>query len=220
MEDSDPDAFWELVRTNLAAGKLRLVIVADEIPSELARIVKFLNEQMATTEVIALEVKQYVEEGGQRQTLVPRIVGRTQAARDAKDTSRSPRFKTIDDLKAHVRDETIRSWIDSVPKRLRELFPDSEVRLAIPGTGDGSFRVDGKTRLGWWYSQRHLYAWTEERFEGDEVLLKSRLSRPAQVKTKEDYREWDYGIRFHVKNDADMKVFEDVARRLYEQASG
>ena len=221
VEDSDPEAFWELVGTNLAAGKLRLVFVADEIPSELARIVEFLNEQMATTEVIALEVKQYVEEEGQRQTLVPRIVGRTQAARQAKGTARSPRYKTIDDLKAHVRDETIRSWIEYVPKRLRELFPDTEIRLAVPGTGDGSFRVNGKFRLGWWYAQRWLYAWSDERFEGDEDLLRSNLSKPAEVKTGEAYSSGDWaGIRFHVENDADMKIFEDFARRLYEQAPG
>ena len=85
VEDSDPDAFWELVRTNLAGREAPFGHCRREIPSELARIVEFLNEQMATTEVIALEVEQYVEEGGQRQTLVPRIVGRTQAARDAKD---------------------------------------------------------------------------------------------------------------------------------------
>lgn len=221
VEDSDPDAFWEQVRTNLAAGKLRLVFVADHIPSELARIVEFLNEQMATTEVIALEVKQYVEKEGQRQTLVPRIVGRTQAARRAKGTSNSPRFKTIDELKAQLQNETIRSWVDFVPKRLEELFPDAEVRLAIPGTGDGSLSMNGEMRLQWWYASRWLYAWSDQRwrFEGDEELLRANLSKPGQVKTGEDYSNDWAGIRFHVASEDDLKVFEDFARGICKQAS-
>jgi hypothetical protein len=80
----DADAFWERIKTNLAAGRLRLVFVADEIPSELRRIVEFLNEQMATTQVLAIEIKQYVDADGKHQTLVPRLVGQTEAARQAK----------------------------------------------------------------------------------------------------------------------------------------
>jgi len=41
--DEDADGFWERIKTNLAAGRLRLVFVGDEIPSELRRIVEFLN---------------------------------------------------------------------------------------------------------------------------------------------------------------------------------
>ena len=67
------DKFWEQVKTNLKAGKVRLVFVADEIPAELRRIVEFLNEQMDPVEVLAVEIKQYVGEG--IKTLVPKVVG-------------------------------------------------------------------------------------------------------------------------------------------------
>jgi hypothetical protein len=85
--DEDPERFWSSVGVNLKAGKLRLIFVADEIPPELRRIVEFLNEQMNRTEVLALEVRQYVEQGGTRLTLVPRLIGETEAARQAKGTS-------------------------------------------------------------------------------------------------------------------------------------
>jgi hypothetical protein len=85
----DAEAFWETVGTNLAAGHVRLVFVADVIPSELRAIVEFLNEQMSTTEVLAIEIRQYVDESGEHQTLVPRMIGQTQAARRAK--GRTPR---------------------------------------------------------------------------------------------------------------------------------
>jgi hypothetical protein len=80
----DVDAYWERVRTNLAASRIRLVFVADEIAPELRSIVEFLNRQMTDTEVLAVEVKQYVDANGERQTVVPRVVGQTEAARAAK----------------------------------------------------------------------------------------------------------------------------------------
>lgn len=44
--DADQEEFWQRVKTNLQAGKVRLMFVADEIPTELCRVVEFLNQQM------------------------------------------------------------------------------------------------------------------------------------------------------------------------------
>jgi hypothetical protein len=41
--DRDPGGYWEQVKTNLHAGKIRMLFVADRIPPELRRIVEFLN---------------------------------------------------------------------------------------------------------------------------------------------------------------------------------
>jgi hypothetical protein len=84
MGDSDPETFWAQVHTNLGARRLRLVFVADAISPELERIVDFVNEQMEATEVLAIEIKQFVDEAGAHQTIVPRVLGQTQAARRAK----------------------------------------------------------------------------------------------------------------------------------------
>ena len=78
--DGDPDAdgFWENVATNLSARRIRLLFVGDEIPAPLEGVVEFLNEQMPNIEVLAIEIKQF--RGGQTQTLVPRVLGRTAKA--------------------------------------------------------------------------------------------------------------------------------------------
>lgn len=89
-EDTDPDAYWARVEENVRAHRLRLVFLADQIPPELARMVEYLNEQMRTTEVLAVELKQYT--GGDLRTLVPRVIGRTAAAEVTKD--RAPRGTT------------------------------------------------------------------------------------------------------------------------------
>lgn len=74
-----PDEFWKQVQTNLQAGRVRLILVSDEIPTELRRMVEFLNSQMNPAEILAVEVRQYVAKD--LRTLVPRVFGQTELAR-------------------------------------------------------------------------------------------------------------------------------------------
>lgn len=75
-EDVDAvESFWSLVQTNLKAGRIRLVFVADQIHPELRRIIEFLNEQMNPAEVLGVEIKHFRGEG--IRTLVPQVIGRT-----------------------------------------------------------------------------------------------------------------------------------------------
>jgi len=83
--DSDSEQFWQKAKTNLQAGKVRMIFIADEIPSELRRIVEFLNAQMDPAEILAVEIKQYVGKG--LKTLVPRVMGQTAEAQKKKSTS-------------------------------------------------------------------------------------------------------------------------------------
>ncbi len=80
--DDSQEAFWQEVRDNLAAGRLRLIFAADRIPAELRRIVEFLNEQMERLEVLAVEIRRFA--GGGVRTLVPRVIGITEKARTKK----------------------------------------------------------------------------------------------------------------------------------------
>lgn len=90
LAPEEEDSFWAKVDANLRIGKLRLLFVADEIPSSLQRIIEFLNGQMLDTEVLGLEIKQYVSSNSQR-TLVPKIIGNTTSSVQTKQKSK--RFK-------------------------------------------------------------------------------------------------------------------------------
>lgn len=74
--DSDFENFWEQVDSNLVAGRIKLVFVADVIPRELATVVEFLNEQMKA-DVRAVELRWYAEEASGATTLSPRVIGET-----------------------------------------------------------------------------------------------------------------------------------------------
>jgi hypothetical protein len=86
-DGQDAPTFWRQVKTNLQAGRVRLIFIADEIPPELRRVVEFLTSQMDPAEVLAVEVKQFV--GENLRTLVPRVLGQTETARQKKSADRS-----------------------------------------------------------------------------------------------------------------------------------
>ena len=77
-DEQDAADFWQKAKTNLQAGRIRMVFVADEIPAELRRIIEFLNEQMDPAEVLGVEIRQFVGQG--LKSLVPRVVGQTETA--------------------------------------------------------------------------------------------------------------------------------------------
>jgi hypothetical protein len=72
------EEYWGQVRTNLEAGRIRMLFIADRIPLELRRVVEFLNRQMEPAEVLALELRQY--QGENMRALVPLVIGQTQLA--------------------------------------------------------------------------------------------------------------------------------------------
>ena len=110
--DADPAEFWGRVKTNLQAGKVRMLFVADKIPPELQRVVEFLNEQMDPAEVLGLEIKQFL--GQSVKTMVPRIIGQSAVA-EQKKTSGSRQAKQWDessffeDLQARKGSEVVNS---------------------------------------------------------------------------------------------------------------
>ncbi len=133
LSGEDTESFWEQVKTNLAAGKLRLIFVADEFPRETVRMVEFLNGQMSPAEVLAVEVRQFVEVDGDRRTLVPRMVGQTEAARVAKtrrgSSSRKPKITEEELLEGFDRSPP------QVAERIRDLYSWMRDNGARPSFG-------------------------------------------------------------------------------------
>lgn len=73
------DRFWDTVAARIERGHMRLLFVADHIPSELKRIIEFLNTQMEHVEVLGVELTHY--RAGSTEILVPRLVGQSEVTR-------------------------------------------------------------------------------------------------------------------------------------------
>lgn len=129
----DPDAYWTTVRTNLAAERLRLIFVSDSIGPELRRIIEFLNGQMTDTTVLAIEVKQYVDDESNHQTIVPRVVGQTQLARQLKGATRGKRSWDLESIIARL-DQRDREEALIARRLIARLAVRPDVRVRF-GTG-------------------------------------------------------------------------------------
>jgi hypothetical protein len=169
---SDVDAFWATVRANVAAERLRLVFVADAIPSELRRIVEYLNGQMTETEVVAIEVKQYRDADGVHQTLVPRILGDTEAARQAKGRVPARRWDRTSML-AKIEE---RVGVDGVDVA-RRLFEWVDARGDLRDYfGNGS--KDGSFQAGYGDQPRYLWPFVLYTYGRVEVQFQYLKKRP------------------------------------------
>jgi hypothetical protein len=82
VTDENSEGYWQSVEANLTAGHVRLVFVADRIPSELRRLVEFLNEKMPDLQVLALEVHQF--KIGDRRVVIGEAIGNTMRSQDTK----------------------------------------------------------------------------------------------------------------------------------------
>jgi hypothetical protein len=102
-DEINAEEFWTKTKTNLKAGRVRMLFVANEIPPELRRIVEFLNEQMDPAEVLAVEIKQY--SGKDTKSLIPRVFGHTSGVIE-KGTIWTPR-RFFNYLKEYCGDEEI-----------------------------------------------------------------------------------------------------------------
>jgi hypothetical protein len=80
------DEFWQECERNLRARAMWLLFVADEINERLKRVVEYLNESMAETTVLAMEVVQFA--AGAQQLYQSRLVGETETAAVAKGRTR------------------------------------------------------------------------------------------------------------------------------------
>jgi hypothetical protein len=52
----DEDLLWANVQTNIDAGKVRLLFVADQLSTTLVRVIEYLNAQLRSAEVLGVEV--------------------------------------------------------------------------------------------------------------------------------------------------------------------
>ncbi|WP_440950751.1 hypothetical protein [Methanosphaerula subterraneus] len=105
-DGGDAEGFWMQIAENIRDERIRMVFVADEISVELRRIVAFLNRQMRSSEMLAIEVRQFVGEGVR--AFVPDLIVRPAASMgghsSSADTMRQAwtedRFMTVLDEKA------------------------------------------------------------------------------------------------------------------------
>jgi hypothetical protein len=177
--------FWLKVKTNLEAGRIRLLFVADAIPSELRRIIEFLNKQMDPAEVLGVELRQF--EGQGLRTLVPLVVGQTQEAAQKRNPAvRQNRHWDKASILAEIQSRFSEPEL-KVARRIAEWMKGSGGRLWF-GTGQrsGSMGVIFTSKDGvelypiilWTYGRIEIqFQWMKGRPFFDELENRRELMR-------------------------------------------
>ncbi len=135
-ESDQIESYWEMVFNKLKTGQVRLVFVADQIPKELRRIIEFLNEHMQDVEVLGVEMPQYV--GAGLTTIVPKVIGKTTVAEQAKRTVSGRQWDEVsffENLKSRHGDGYVK-----VARRILNWALENQLRVWWgKGIKDGSF---------------------------------------------------------------------------------
>jgi hypothetical protein len=179
--DISSEAFWQQVKTNLQAGKVRLLFVADEIPPELRRIIEFLNAQMDPAEVLGVEIRQYAGQG--LKALVPTVIGQTaEAQRKKAEPSRGGRQW---DVSSFLQELQSRRGIEEseVARKILEWTEDNQLRIWWgKGRKDGSFfpMLDDRGTTYWLIS-----VWTYGRLEVQFQMMQTKSPFSAEAKRLE-----------------------------------
>jgi len=132
--DRSAEEFWTTVEERLAAGQMRLLFVADQIPLELRAIVEFLNRQLRQTDVYAIELTQY-RSGGDLRVLVPRVHGEVATAAKSPSGSRTTQRTTRADM-----DAAIRSRPDPDVRRIATALLDHATAVGRLECGTAKYR--------------------------------------------------------------------------------
>ncbi len=132
----DVNEFWQTLKTNLQAGRVRLLFVSDYIPPELRLIVEFLNQQMDPAEVLALELRQF--EGAGMKTIVPLVYGQTQEAQQKKKPG-AAKVWTEEEVSARIQ-EKLGDDFYRVAREIVAWFRQMGAEVSPGGGARGSFR--------------------------------------------------------------------------------
>ena len=119
LDDESAGKFWQQAESNLRSKHVRILFVADEVPSELKRVVEFLNEGFTDVEVFAIEVAQYRGDG--MNAFVPRLYGQTEEARGKKSSRYEGTIGNEDEFFEDIRNKRASG---EVSEELAEAFID------------------------------------------------------------------------------------------------
>lgn len=157
-----PETYWDQVEANLAAGRVRMVLVVDEVQADLARMVDFLNAQLRDAEVWILEVRQLAGPSGRllQTSLVgrrgdapaakvakkgPSVRGETRAAAVAGRVEATSREAWLSSVRSRC-DEQEAAVLDDLLRWMSEQYGATSVSGAPPATFRLSVKEGGKDR--------------------------------------------------------------------------
>lgn len=155
------EAFWLKVEENLQQGQIRLIIAADELRSEVRRMIEYLNGEMRRARIYGVELRRYGKEAG-FEVLVPTLVGQMQATEALKPPPEVTLW-SVERLQGaydNLEDATLRQRLQRVLDWAQDRGVFLEARAQNPTFG---LRGRSGRLLVSFFSNGHVYCYLSER---------------------------------------------------------
>ena len=206
------EEFWENVDNNLKEEKMRLIVVSDEIPRNLQNIIEFLNNKIESTEVLALEIKQFTDNVTGTKTLIPRLMGHTRIITPIEpELIETTFFKNLDDVGVEFFQELITfAYANNLTKK----WTKKGFFLTVP-------LKDQEVKILQCYSQLYSYGQSifsthfnviNEVKEGDKIFKKSL----RDILKLEDFYSVGDDFGFKVVKNLDEYQWKEFKRIILE----
>jgi hypothetical protein len=165
------DEFFGQVENNLIQGKMRLIIVTDQLRPEVRKIIEYLNSETRNIEILGLEIGFFGGDDEESFVLVPTIVGQSQVISDKKRVqveSVTWAYPALEDAFGEINNRVL-------AERLLKIASWSNSKgVFIPSKGQTpSFGIRGKYgRRVLTFSSWGIYCYLNARSHGDNTVYR------------------------------------------------
>ncbi len=220
-ESAPINDFFDLIESNLSQGKLRLIVITDQLRPEVRKIIEYLNTETKNIEILGLEISFYGD-ADDSFVLVPTIVGQSQQISDKKRVAGRAflwdyplLISSFDDLENRILAERLSTtalWA-------------KEAGVFLPGKGQNpSFGIKGKHgRRILSFSEWGVYSFLNVKSHGDSIEDRDAFVNKLNELSIFDYTEQEITAAKEGKNskgdlaaltDLDFKRFIEIIGEL------
>ncbi len=212
-EDITADEFFEVVEKNLKQGKLRLIILTDQLRPEVRRIIEYLNRETINIEILGLEISFYGD-SEESFVLVPRVVGQSvQIANKKKADGKAIAwdYKSLVDAYSDMEE----SPVSAVRDRLLKIvgWANGAGVMDVGRVQNPSFGVLGKhgSRIMTFWQGGSIYVFFQAHRYGSDLDYRQSFIDSLNELSVFDYTEED------IHNIKDGRTAKEALARLSEQ---
>ena len=215
VEDGTIEEFWAKVERNIHDMKIRIIIVADEVPKELRQVIEFIKEGNSDFEIYALEIKLFKDKDGKK-VLVPCIYG---AGERRKGVGLSDKTEWQPEK---LKEEIGRLGNDIRCKRFLEMLDTCLAINAFGGKMRPAFRFlnkDGKSCFNF-YCNGKIKVHLQPHYYGDEGKMNLFLEQLNKIKIF-DFNQTDFGHSRLARGlledltDTEFQELKEIVKKVY-----
>ncbi|MDP9367340.1 MAG: hypothetical protein M3Q03_03525 [Chloroflexota bacterium] len=180
----------------------RIVIVAERISREVEQTLRYLRTKLGV-DITGREFR--VHQAGDELILeTSSVVGREATAVAAEKSATAEGIESDEAIRLRAETDFVERAVTAIEDWIAGL-DDASLAVHHRRGSEHAIRLRGREIASYYYAKRWLYCVLISPSDSEKALLRSRLSKPEEVK------EVPQGVRFHLASDADLQVLQEVA---------